>query len=170
MSLTQTPPAPPSIADPTVASRFRYWQYRTLIATMFGYAAFYLVRKNLSFAMPGMQDDLGITKASLGLFLTLHGLLCGVSRLVNGMWAEALIGITAAIQATRRAAATAAGFTGLFGYGSTIVSGWGLGLLVQRSGWNTAFGALLAIGAMGAFMFILAWPAKAHGYASASHH
>jgi MFS family permease len=46
------------------------------------------VRKNLSFAMPGMQDDLGITKASLGLFLTLHGLLYGVSRFVNGMWAD----------------------------------------------------------------------------------
>src|SRR5690349_4397434 len=71
-----------------VAARFRYWQYRTLIATMFGYAAFYFVRKNLSFAMPAMQDDLGITKADLGLFLTLHGLLYGVSRFVNGMWAD----------------------------------------------------------------------------------
>jgi sugar phosphate permease len=80
---------------------------------------------------------------------------------------QALIGITAANLATKRAAATAAGFTGLFGYASTIVSGWGLGLLVQRSGWNAAFGALLAIGAVGTFMFILAWPAKAHGYETA---
>ena len=74
--------------DAAVAARFRYWQYRTLIATMFGYAAFYFVRKNLSFAMPAMQADLGITKADLGLFLTLHGLLYGVSRFVNGMWAD----------------------------------------------------------------------------------
>ena len=77
---------------------------------------------------------------------------------------QALIGITAANLATRRAAATAAGFTGLFGYASTIVSGWCLGKLVDTSGWNVAFGALLAIGALGTFMFILAWPAKAHGY------
>jgi phosphoglycerate transporter family protein len=422
----------PDVAAPDTAARFRYWQYRTLIATMFGYAAFYLVRKNLSFAMPGMQADLHITKVDLGLFLTLHGLLYGVSRFVNGMWADranaryfmvaglmlsvganvffgfsstvlllgvawmingwvqgmgfppccrlmthwfaphelatkmsiwntshsigawvaaaicppiavylgwrwaffgpailctiagvilfimlrdtptsvglpeiavagakkgdhedrsstdykafvkkqvflnpyiwwislanffvyilrfaildwgptllkemkgfsllhtgpmviafevsgivgmllagwatdkffggrgarvcvfcmigaaaamllfwklgatplvatsflamagffiygpqALIGITAANLATKRAAATAAGFTGLFGYASTLVSGVGLGWLVQRSGWNVAFGALLAIGAMGTFMFILAWPAKAHGY------
>jgi OPA family glycerol-3-phosphate transporter-like MFS transporter/OPA family sugar phosphate sensor protein UhpC-like MFS transporter len=417
------------------ARLFRKWQIRTLVGTMFGYAAFYFVRKNLSFAMPAMQDDLGISKADLGLFLTLHGLLYGVSRFVNGMWADranaryfmvaglllsvganvffgfsstvlllgvawmingwvqgmgfppccrllthwfppdrlasnmavwntshsigaalasvfcgyivvlgwrwcffgpailctgaglilfvllrdtpssvglpeikvegskpedhadrssasykafvkhqvflnpyiwwislanffvyilrfavldwgptllkemkhfpvqqggwmvgafevsgligmllagwitdrvfrgrgsrtcvfcmigactalflfwqfgstpgvatvflaaagffiygpqALIGITAANLATKRAAATAAGFTGLFGYASTLVSGWGLGLLVQRSGWNVAFGTLLAIGALGTFMFILAWPAKAHGYQEAS--
>jgi phosphoglycerate transporter family protein len=430
--------APTSLDSPEVAKRFTYWQYRTLIATMFGYAAYYLVRKNLSFAMPGMQADLGISKADLGLFLTLHGLLYGVSRFVNGMWADranaryfmvaglllsvganvffgfsstvlllgvawmingwvqgmgfppccrlmthwfppdklatkmsiwntshsigawaaaglcplivvyfgwrwafygpamlctvagvilfillrdtpssvglpeikvagtadthgedkssaeykafvrthvfgnpaiwwislanffvyilrfavldwgptllkemkhfsllhagwmviafevsgiigmllagwatdrffkgrgartcvfcmigaalamlgfwklgstltsatvflalagffiygpqALIGITAANLATKRAAATAAGFTGLFGYASTIVSGWGLGLLVQRSGWEVAFGALLGIGAIGTFMFLLAWSAKAHGYAPAPSH
>jgi OPA family glycerol-3-phosphate transporter-like MFS transporter/OPA family sugar phosphate sensor protein UhpC-like MFS transporter len=81
---------------------------------------------------------------------------------------QALIGITAANLATKRAAATAAGFTGLFGYASTLVSGWGLGLLVQSAGWHVAFGALLGIGAIGTFMFILAWPAKAHGYQTTS--
>jgi OPA family glycerol-3-phosphate transporter-like MFS transporter/OPA family sugar phosphate sensor protein UhpC-like MFS transporter len=82
----------PSAAAPvepgTIESRFRTWQMRTLIATMFGYAAFYFVRKNLSFAMPAMQTDLGISKADLGIFLTLHGLLYGLSRFVNGMWAD----------------------------------------------------------------------------------
>jgi OPA family glycerol-3-phosphate transporter-like MFS transporter/OPA family sugar phosphate sensor protein UhpC-like MFS transporter len=39
---------------------------------------------------------------------------------------------------------------------------------VQRSGWNVAFGALLSIGALGTLMFILAWPAKAHGYQEVS--
>ncbi|PTX91553.1 MFS transporter [Opitutus sp. ER46] len=424
-------PATPE-SNPEVARRFRYWQTRTLVSLMFGYAAFYFVRKNLSFAMPAMQEDLHITKADLGLFLTLHGLLYGVSRFVNGMWADranaryfmvaglmlsvvanvffgfsssvlflgvawmvngwvqgmgfppccrlmthwfpperlatkmsiwntshsigawvaavfcgyivafgwrwcffapailctlagiilflllrdtptsvglpeiqvtgtqhahnedksteeyktfvrrhvfgnpyiwwislanffvyilrfavldwgptllkemkgfslhhagwmvagfevsgligmllagwatdkffggrgarmcvlcmigaatslfafwkipgdspvmsmvflgaagffiygpqALIGIIAANLATKRAAATAAGFTGLFGYASTLISGWGLGKLVQTSGWDIAFGALLGVGAIGTFMFILAWPAKAHGY------
>jgi OPA family glycerol-3-phosphate transporter-like MFS transporter/OPA family sugar phosphate sensor protein UhpC-like MFS transporter len=81
---------------------------------------------------------------------------------------QALIGITAANLATRRAAATAAGFTGLFGYASTLVSGWGLGLLVERAGWHTAFGALLGVGALGTFLFLLAWRAPAHGYGSPS--
>jgi OPA family glycerol-3-phosphate transporter-like MFS transporter/OPA family sugar phosphate sensor protein UhpC-like MFS transporter len=43
------------------------------------------VRKNLSVAMPVMEQQLGISKAQLGLFLTLHGLLYGVSKFVNGM-------------------------------------------------------------------------------------
>jgi phosphoglycerate transporter family protein len=435
MNPAPTQTAPPQVNPATTALRFRYWQYRTLVATMFGYAAFYFVRKNLSFAMPAMQTDLGITKADLGLFLTLHGLLYGVSRFVNGMWADrtnaryfmvaglllsvganvcfgfssavlwfgvawmingwvqgmgfppccrlmthwfppselatkmsiwntshsigaavagvfcgyivgfgwrwcflgpailctvaglilfillrdtptsvglpeikvegaqegdhedrtsagykafvkqqvfqnpyiwyislanffvyilrfavldwgptllkemkhfpvhqggwmvgafevsgiigmllagwatdrffkgrgarmcvfcmigactsmlffwqfgntptvatvflalagffiygpqALIGITAANLATKRAAATAAGFTGLFGYASTLVSGVGLGYVVQHYGWSIGFGTLLAIGAVGTFMFILAWPAKAHGYKQGS--
>lgn len=77
---------------------------------------------------------------------------------------QALIGIIAANLATNRASATAAGFTGLFGYASTLVSGWGLGLLVHDRGWDTAFAALLGVGAIGALLFIFAWPAKAHGY------
>jgi OPA family glycerol-3-phosphate transporter-like MFS transporter/OPA family sugar phosphate sensor protein UhpC-like MFS transporter len=430
-SIPPTPAAQGEALDPATAALFRTWQLRTLAGAMFGYAAFYFVRKNLSFAMPAMQSDLGISKADLGIFLTLHGLLYGVSRFVNGMWADranaryfmvaglllsvganvffgfsstvlllgvawmingwvqgmgfppccrlmthwfrperlastmsvwntshsigaavasvacgyfvllgwrwcffgpailctlaglvlfivlrdtpssvglpelrtgdtapeagedrssagykafvrqqvflnpfiwlislanffvyilrfaildwgptllkemkhfpvqksgwmvgafevsgiigmllagwitdrvfqgrgsrtcvfcmigacgalllfwqfgstpgiatvllaaagffiygpqALIGIIASNLATKRAAATAAGFTGLFGYASTIVSGWGLGLVVEKAGWHVAFGALLAIGAIGTVMFILAWRAPAHGY------
>lgn len=48
------------------------------------------------------------------------------------------------------------------------MSGWGLGALVQHHGWNAAFVALLAAGALGTLMFILAWPAKAHGYETPS--
>lgn len=77
----------------------------------------------------------------------------------------ALIGITADDLATKQAAATAAGFTGDAG---TLVSGVGLGFVVDHYGWNTGFGLLLAIGAVGTFMFILAWPGKVHGYNGAS--
>ena len=44
---------------PEVAKKFKYWQTRTIIASMIGYALFYFVRKNLSIAMPAMQEDLG---------------------------------------------------------------------------------------------------------------
>lgn len=74
-----------SSMSPESAARFKYWQTRTIIATMAGYALFYFVRKNLSMAMPGMQEDLGITKADLGIFLTLHGVLYGVSKFANGV-------------------------------------------------------------------------------------
>jgi OPA family glycerol-3-phosphate transporter-like MFS transporter/OPA family sugar phosphate sensor protein UhpC-like MFS transporter len=77
---------------------------------------------------------------------------------------QALIGITAANLATKRAAATAAGLTGLLGYASAPFSGAGLGYVVQHAGWDMALGILLCFGAGGLLMFLLAWPAKAHGY------
>ena len=67
-----------------IQTTFRYWRLRILVTTIIGYALFYFVRKNLSLAMPGMEAELGITKSDLGLFLTLHGLLYGVSKFANG--------------------------------------------------------------------------------------
>jgi OPA family glycerol-3-phosphate transporter-like MFS transporter/OPA family sugar phosphate sensor protein UhpC-like MFS transporter len=77
---------------------------------------------------------------------------------------QALVGIAAANMATKRAAATAGGFTGLFGYGSGLLSGVGLGLVAQKYGWGYGVASLIGIGVLGAIAFIFAWPAKAHGY------
>jgi OPA family glycerol-3-phosphate transporter-like MFS transporter/OPA family sugar phosphate sensor protein UhpC-like MFS transporter len=85
-------PAPEAefiVKDPfEVKAQYRYWQRRILVGTIIGYAMFYFVRKNLSIAMPGMGKELGIDKADLGLFLTLHGLLYGVSKFANGLLAD----------------------------------------------------------------------------------
>ena len=78
---------------------------------------------------------------------------------------QALIGIIVANLATKRAAATAAGFTGIFGYASTLLSGWGLGRLVELHGWDAGFAGLLIAAAIGTLLFAAAWRAKAHGYA-----
>ena len=77
---------------------------------------------------------------------------------------QALVGIAAANLATKRAAATAVGLTGIFGYASTVLSGWGLGLLVQKRGWDTGFAALIVVTVIGALLFAMAWNARAHGY------
>ncbi|MDR0353362.1 MAG: MFS transporter [Opitutaceae bacterium] len=69
----------------TTAKRFRYWQWRTILATMIGYSLFYFVRKNLSVAMPGLQAEFGISKTQLGVFLTAHGIIYGVSKFLNGI-------------------------------------------------------------------------------------
>jgi sugar phosphate permease len=79
------PPAPVAITDKEeIRMQMRFWQNRILISSMIGYALFYFVRKNLSLAMPAMGKDLGITKADLGLFLTLHGVIYGLSKFANG--------------------------------------------------------------------------------------
>jgi len=59
-------------------------QYRMLAMTIVGYTLFYFLRKNLSLAMPGLAQDYGITKSSLGLFLTLHGIVYGLGKFVVG--------------------------------------------------------------------------------------
>ena len=64
---------------------FLRWQWKMIITTMVGYSLFYLVRKNFSLAMPGLTSEFGITKTQLGLFLTLNGIVYGLSRFVVGI-------------------------------------------------------------------------------------
>ena len=65
--------------------KYRYWEWRTIVVLFFGYALFYFVRKNLGMAIPAMEAELGISKIQLGIFLTLHSIIYGFSRFVNGM-------------------------------------------------------------------------------------
>ncbi|MCC6127253.1 MAG: MFS transporter [Pirellulales bacterium] len=78
------PAAAPLIDPQAIDQSYRYWRMRILYTTIIGYALFYFVRKNLSLTIPAMQAELGISKDQIGLFLTLHGLLYGVSKLANG--------------------------------------------------------------------------------------
>jgi phosphoglycerate transporter family protein len=79
------PPAAVMLTDPgVIKAKHLYWERRMIVATIVGYATYYFVRKNLSIAMPVMEKSLGVTKADLGLFLTLHGVLYGVSKFANG--------------------------------------------------------------------------------------
>ena len=55
-----------------------------LIATMVGYTLFYFMRKNFSFAMPGLEQDCGISKDMLGNFLFAGGIVYGLSKFLNG--------------------------------------------------------------------------------------
>ena len=74
--------------DQSIKKKYNYWQWKTLIVLMIGYALFYFVRKNFSIVMPALESELGLTKAKLGLFLTLNGVIYGVSRFVNGFFAD----------------------------------------------------------------------------------
>lgn len=55
---------------------------------MIGYAMFYFVRKNFSFAIPLLNEEYGISNASFGIIMTLGGLIYGVSKFVNGILAD----------------------------------------------------------------------------------
>ena len=92
------------------------------------------------------------------------GLLCLAGFFIYGP--QCLVAVIAANLATKRAAASAVGLTGLFGYASTVLSGVGLGTLVQHHGWDAGFAGLLLVAAIAMILFVLAWPAKPHGYAT----
>jgi len=94
------------------------------------------------------------------------GLLCCAGFFIYGP--QCLVGVMAANLGTKRAAASAVGLTGLFGYASTVLSGWGLGALVEHRGWDVGFKGLLIVAAIGTALFILAWGAKADGYETLS--
>ena len=68
--------------------KYRHWQWRTLITLMIAYMLYYFLRKNLSAVMPALESELGITKTELGLFLTLNGIIYGLSRFINGFIAD----------------------------------------------------------------------------------
>ena len=66
---------------------FRFWQWETLVVTMIGYALYYVIRKNLSIAMP-LLGEVGISKVQLGAFLTCGGIVYGIGRFLNGIVAD----------------------------------------------------------------------------------
>jgi OPA family glycerol-3-phosphate transporter-like MFS transporter/OPA family sugar phosphate sensor protein UhpC-like MFS transporter len=71
---------------------FRKAQFNFILYSAIVYAFFYLTRKNLSMAQPGMLDEGVITKITIGTVLTIHGIVYGLSRFVNGFWADRLNG------------------------------------------------------------------------------
>jgi OPA family glycerol-3-phosphate transporter-like MFS transporter/OPA family sugar phosphate sensor protein UhpC-like MFS transporter len=65
----------------------KWWQWETLLVTMGGYALYYVIRKNLSIAMP-LLGEIGVSKVQLGAFLTAGGIVYGLGRFLNGIVAD----------------------------------------------------------------------------------
>jgi sugar phosphate permease len=81
----QPAPAAVPLVDPQEIDRkYRYWRFRVLFAILIGYTVYYFVRNNLSLTIPSLQKELHISKADIGFFVTFHGLMYGVSKLING--------------------------------------------------------------------------------------
>lgn len=74
--------------EPAVRTRYVKLQWKTLIILMVGYICYYFLRKNFSAAIPAMEATLGLSKVQLGIFLTLNGIVYGLSRMVNGVLAD----------------------------------------------------------------------------------
>ncbi len=81
-------PAPylEEIQDQSLIDRnYRYWRMRTFISMYLGYALYYFTRKSFTFAMPGMQESLHMTKFELGLLGSILSLSYGASKFLSGI-------------------------------------------------------------------------------------
>ncbi|MBX3170008.1 MAG: MFS transporter [Candidatus Eremiobacteraeota bacterium] len=91
--------------------------------------------------------------------LVYGALLAGVGFAVYGP--QFLVGVMVADLATKRAAGTAVGLSGIFGYASALLSGGLVGYLVDHYGWNAFFELILAGSVLACIPFLLTWNAKA---------
>ena len=161
---------------------FKRAQWKFILCSMIAYAFFYVTRKNLSMAQPEMLAQGIISKEALGTILTVHGVLYGVSRFVNGFWADRLNGrifmtIGLALSALMNFLFGCTSLTILFA-AFWIINGWtqGMGfppcakmlthwihpkeLATKMSIWNTShsFGSAMALGLCSMlFAFGLGW-------------
>ena len=65
--------------SPENERKFKSAQWRFILCSMIAYAFFYVTRKNLSMAQPGMLEEKVISTYALGTIMTVHGVLYGLS-------------------------------------------------------------------------------------------
>lgn len=87
-ALKEQPPLDSPYQSDDPQRDFKRWQYRIMAGMMGGYALFYFVRKNLSMALKGMEEELGYSNTELGLILTVGSLVYGIGKFLNGMLAD----------------------------------------------------------------------------------
>src|SRR3990172_6312584 len=67
-----------------ILSAWRSWQVRTFITIWITYGTFYMCRANISFALPGISAEFGLSKTLLGLLGTTLFIMYSLGQFVNG--------------------------------------------------------------------------------------
>ena len=91
--------------------------------------------------------------------------LFGVGFLVYGP--QMLVGVAAADVASKKAAATATGLTGTFGYLGATVCGVGTGLIVDKWGWDGGFYFYIGSAIIAMVLFFLTVSARSEALETA---
>ena len=82
-------PNVPEMEDPEVVkSSYRYWRTRIFYSMFIGYAFYYFTRKSFTFAMPGLIEDLQLTKGELGLLGSVLYITYGLSKFASGILSD----------------------------------------------------------------------------------
>ena len=84
MSNFLQPPAPkPELPADQIDSRYKALRWQVFTGVFIGYAAFYIVRKNFSMAIP-MLEQFNITKGELGTVLAMNAVAYALSKFLMG--------------------------------------------------------------------------------------
>lgn len=79
----------PEITDAEVIkTEYRFWRVRIMYSMFVGYALYYFTRKSFTFAMPGIVQDLGYSKAELGLLASIIAISYGFSKFFSGVLSD----------------------------------------------------------------------------------
>lgn len=117
----------------TIDAKYKYWRIRIFYSMFFGYAFYYFTRKSYTFVMPIMLEDLGYSKADLGILGTALYLSYGLSKFASGVMSE--------YSNPRYFMAAGIILTGLlniwFGFSSSIVM---FTIICTLNGWFQGFG------------------------------
>ncbi len=81
--LRASPPAP-RIDSARTDAEYRKLRWQVFAGVFIGYAAYYLIRKNFSLAIPYLIDEYGFTKADLGTVGVALSLAYGFSKFIMG--------------------------------------------------------------------------------------
>ncbi len=71
-----------------VKKHYKYWRFRIFYSMWLGYAFFYFTRKSFTFALPSMQEQLGLGKIELGLLASVLYISYGISKFVSGIMGD----------------------------------------------------------------------------------
>ena len=83
------PPAIETIKDKEkVDSMYSHWRMRIFYSCFIGYTVFYLCKKNIAVALPGLSEEFGFTNTELGLLGSSLYLTYGIGKFVNGVFAD----------------------------------------------------------------------------------
>lgn len=83
------PPSQPVIEDKAkVDSMYAHWRLRIFYSCFIGYTVFYLCKKNIAVALPGLSEEFNFTNTELGLLGSSLYLTYGIGKFVNGVLAD----------------------------------------------------------------------------------
>lgn len=83
------PPIKEVIADESkVKKDYAHWRLRMFYSCFIGYTTFYLCKKNIAVALPGLSHDFGYTNTELGLLGSSLYLTYAIGKFVNGVLAD----------------------------------------------------------------------------------